>query len=84
MRDGRDKPVALLFSEGQMSNYKGPALLLPVLPKAKELLADRGYDTAWFGAAPQGKEYYALHSAQEEPQNPDRIRQGTLQATPQG
>ena len=51
MCDGRGKPVALLLSEGQMSDYKGAALLLPALPKAKELLADRGYDADWFRAA---------------------------------
>ena len=31
-----------------MSDYKGAALLLDSLPKAKELLADRGYDADWF------------------------------------
>jgi transposase len=41
----------MLLSEGQMSDYKGAALLLPVLPKAKTLLADRGYDADWFRAA---------------------------------
>ena len=45
------KPVALLLSEGQMSDYKGDALLLPALPKAKELLGDRSYDADWFRAA---------------------------------
>lgn len=38
----------MLLSEGQMSDYKGAALLLDSLPKARELLADRGYDAAWF------------------------------------
>ncbi len=38
----------MLLSEGQMSDYKGAALLLPALPKAKALLADRGYDADWF------------------------------------
>ena len=38
-------------SEGQMSDYKGAALMLPALPKAKELLADKGYDADWFRAA---------------------------------
>ena len=38
----------MLLSEGQMSDYKGAALLLNVLPAAKELLADRGYDADWF------------------------------------
>ena len=46
--DGRGKPVALLLSEEQMSDYKGAVLLLPALLKAKELLADRGYDAVWF------------------------------------
>ena len=41
----------MLLSEGQMSDYKGAALLLPSLPKAKELLADRGYDADWFRMA---------------------------------
>jgi transposase len=38
----------MLLSEGQMSDFKGAALMLPVLPKAKELLADKGYDADWF------------------------------------
>jgi hypothetical protein len=40
----------MLLSEGQMSDYKGAALMLPALPKAKELLADKGYDADWFRA----------------------------------
>jgi len=40
----------MLLSEGQMSDYKGAALMLPTLPKAKELLADKGYDADWFRA----------------------------------
>lgn len=46
--NGEGKPVLLLLSSGQMSDYKGAAQLLDVLPKAKELLADRGYDATWF------------------------------------
>ena len=38
----------MLLSEGQMSDFKGAALMLPVLPKAEELLADKGYDARWF------------------------------------
>ena len=33
-----------------MSDYKGAALILPAMPKAKELLADKGYDADWFRA----------------------------------
>ena len=48
MTDGQGRPVLLLLSEGQMSDYKGAALLLASLPPASELLADRGYDSDWF------------------------------------
>ncbi len=41
----------MLLSEGQMSDYKGAALLLPALPNAKEMLADKGYDADWFRKA---------------------------------
>ena len=41
----------MLLSEGQMSDYKGAALMLDVLPRARELLADRGYDANWFRQA---------------------------------
>ena len=33
-----------------MSDYKGAALMLPAMPKAKQLLADKGYDADWFRA----------------------------------
>ena len=42
------RPLIMLLSEGQMSDYKGAALMLNALPKAKELLGDRGYDADWF------------------------------------
>ena len=38
----------MLLTEGQMSDHKGPAILLPVLPPARELLGDRGYDSNRF------------------------------------
>lgn len=38
----------MLLSEGQMSDYKGAALMIDSLPKAKALLGDRGYDADWF------------------------------------
>ena len=41
----------MLLSEGQMSNYKGAALMLNALPHAKELLGDKGYDADWFRQA---------------------------------
>ena len=38
----------MLLSEGQMSDYKGAALMIDAFPKAKALLADRGFDADWF------------------------------------
>lgn len=55
MCDGDGKPVAMALTEGQASDYKGAALLLDQLPKAKDLLADRGYDSDWFRAALEAK-----------------------------
>ena len=51
MCDGQGRPIILLLSEGQMSDYKGAFLLLDALPKAKELLGDKGYDSNWLRAA---------------------------------
>jgi transposase len=41
----------MLLSEGQMSDFKGAALMLPAMPGAKELLADKDYDADWFREA---------------------------------
>jgi transposase len=49
--DGEGRPLVMLLSEGQMSDYKGAALMLDALPPAKVLLGDRGYDAGWFRSA---------------------------------
>ena len=41
----------MLLSEGEMSDYKGAALMLDALPDAKLMLADKGYDATWFREA---------------------------------
>jgi transposase len=46
--DEHGRPLILLLSEGQMSDYKGAALMMDVLPEAKALLGDKGYDANWF------------------------------------
>ncbi len=38
----------MLLSEGQMSDYKGAALMLDALPRAKAMPGDKGYDADWF------------------------------------
>ena len=45
----------MLLSEGQMSDYKGAALMLDALPPAKQLLGDKGYDADWFREALEDK-----------------------------
>jgi transposase len=49
--DETGRPVCLLLSEGQMSDYTGARRLLPFLPNATYLIADRGYDADWFRVA---------------------------------
>jgi transposase len=49
--DGRGRPLVMLLSEGQMSDYKGAALMIDAFPKAKALLGDKGYDADWFRQA---------------------------------
>ena len=43
--------MILLLTEGQVSDYRGAATVLPALPPAGTLIADRGYDSDWFRAA---------------------------------
>ena len=55
----------MLLSEGQMSDFKGAALMLPAMPKARELLADRGYEP--IGSARRSQ---TAKSPPASPQNP--------------
>lgn len=45
----------MILTAGQVSDYKGAEYLLPLLPKAKEMIGDRGYDADWFRAALKSK-----------------------------
>ncbi|MET3900372.1 transposase [Devosia sp. UYZn731] len=49
MCDEKGRPLVMLPSEGQMSDYKGAALMIEALPRAKAMLGDRGYDADWSG-----------------------------------
>jgi putative transposase len=49
--DGEGRPLLLLLTEGQMSDHRGAAMTLTALPPARELLADRGYDSRRFRTA---------------------------------
>ena len=48
--------MILLLTEGQVSDYKGAATVLPALPDADVLIADRGYDSDWFRAALESRD----------------------------
>ena len=41
----------MLLSEGQTSDFKGAASMLAALPRARDLLGDKGYDAGWFRQA---------------------------------
>lgn len=46
--DGLGRPIRLFLTAGQRSDYIGARALVSGFPKAKHLLADRGYDADWF------------------------------------
>jgi transposase len=48
--------LILLLTEGQVSDYRGAATVLPELPDAKVLIADKGYDSDWFREALTGRD----------------------------
>ena len=48
--DEKGRFLRLLLTAGQTNDHKGAAMLLSVLPHARELLGDRGYDSAGFRA----------------------------------
>jgi transposase len=49
--DGQGRPVVTMLSAGQMNDQKGANILAPLLAHARELIADRGYDSNPFRAA---------------------------------
>ena len=60
--------MILLLSEGQMSDYKGAALMLDALPRAKAMLADKGYDAGWFRDALAKRGIRCLYPLKNQPQ----------------
>ena len=53
--DADGKPLILLLTEGQVSDYRGAATMLPSLPDADMLIADKGYGSDWFRDVPSEK-----------------------------
>ncbi len=46
--DGLGRPIRMVLSAGQISDYDGARALVGDLPAAETLLGDRGYDANWF------------------------------------
>ena len=53
--DGKGRPLVMLLSEGQMSDYKGVALMLPVLPRARRTPSPTRATTPTGSARPLAK-----------------------------
>ena len=68
--DGKGRPLVMLLSEGQMSDFKGAALMLPAMPGAKQLLADKGYDADWFREALANRKIAACIKTNAKPRSP--------------
>ena len=49
--DADGKPLILLLTEGQVSDHRGAASILPALPPADILIADKRHDSDWFRQA---------------------------------
>lgn len=70
MCDGAGRPIILLLSEGQMSDHKGAAMILPVLPDAETLIGDKGYDSDAFRDALAEREITPCIPPRAKRQNP--------------
>lgn len=70
MRDQNGRPIALHLTEGQVSDYEGARVLVDQPPKAKTLLADRGYDADWFIAALRNKKIMPCIPAKKNRKRP--------------
>ena len=67
-----------------MSDYQGAALMLPAMPEAKELLADKGYDADWFRAAlAKASRPRRLHPLEIQSEGRHPLRRRPLQTAPQ-
>ena len=73
----------MLLSEGQMSDYKGAALMVDALPKAETMLGDRGYDADWFRLALSERGIAPCIPSKANRKNRDPARPNALPAAPQ-
>jgi hypothetical protein len=71
--DGDGKPLILLLTEGQVSDYRGAATILRTLPDAKVLIADRGLEARLVSRGFGRPRHRTRHSRPGEPQSPDPL-----------
>ena len=68
--DSQGRPLELLITAGQVSDYIGARALLSSLPKVKWLLGDRGYDADWLREALQDKGISACIPSRKQRKRP--------------
>jgi transposase len=82
--DGDGKPLILLLTEGQVSDYRGAATILRMLPDAKVLITNRGVEARLVSRGFGRPRHRALHSRAQKPQGVGHIRRQDLQAAQSG
>ena len=82
--DGIGRPVALLLTEGQVSDHKGAAFLIDALPPAARLIADRGYDSDSYRRALRDRGIEPCIPSRSKPQGAHLLRPDPLSPAPQG
>jgi hypothetical protein len=71
----------MMLSEGQMNDQKAANMLAPLLPAARELICDRGYDSYSFRVALAEGGIAACIPSTKEPETGHPARQGALRPT---
>ena len=66
MCDGRGRPLLLHLTEGQRSDHKAAESLIPNLPKAQVLIADKAYASHWMHRTLQDRGITACIPAQRQ------------------
>jgi len=72
----------MLLSEGQMSDYKGAALMIDAFPRSKALLADRGLRCRLVPSRLGRAWHRCLHPVKDQPQSAHPARHSPLSPAP--
>ncbi|GGB75841.1 DDE transposase [Blastomonas aquatica] len=64
--DGRGRPLRLHLTEGQRSDHKGAEALIPHLPHARVLIADKAYASRWMHQSLEQRAITACIPAQRQ------------------